>query len=657
MLREAGGRNWGLRVKGYQIGLAVVVLALAGIFCLRPPAIPQWDTELTVPLFTGQLRLCDVLDSTRFRFGPDSALRFALAIPCDTVRPDAALDIVGVDEVHRLSLSDFLLRDLGRTRTRFELAEIVGQPIPDSGLKVRLEPFLVTCEHQVEIDGVAHAQLATGLLRVRVANFTPLDYDSMVVGVGPGLVRLDGLSAGEARDITVDLSGEAVSSPLTLRLTGGSPGTRGDTVRMAKHDSLLVECRLDSVRLERGRVRVPAASATKRCAVRMTRRRAMRIDSLELREGRCGFVLANDFGIPLDLQLQVPRLAASRELNAGPHTAEKFDMDMAGLVIDHRSPTNALFEFLISGATHGIDTLVNLDKDDAVVVSHSTSGIRLQIVVGLLREPVYVASRMVRVPLSMPGGVSGLRMSKVELGMWFASEVGFPMDLMLTVRAWREGTPLAAVERTLTLAAGGPGRPSVCEGVMPLAELVNLVPDELTFEYGTRIRGEGRLEHGAAVVADAAVSAPLRLAVVPDTVELPARRLQLSEQQRELVHRHLVSGSATLILRNHLPFGVGGRIVIAPDSGASRPPDCPVESLVLPFAIAPGRVDRQGNCVDGVESELAADIDSLSMGIFQCRPLAVRAVFELPATDTVVLHAGDRAAVEALVRLRVRIEE
>ncbi|MBM3314912.1 hypothetical protein FJY71_03605 [candidate division WOR-3 bacterium] len=643
-------------MKGYQLALTLVALALVGAFCLRPPALPQWDVEVAVPLYRGQLRLGDILDSTRFHVNPDSTLTFALAVPFETVRPDGALDLVGVDELHRLEASDFLFSRVGAAPTRFTLAELLPFPIPDTGVKARLEPFQVVCEHAVPIDGIESAELLEAVVTITAANHTGLRLDSLVVQSPVGPVRFGQLGPGGRAAERRETGGLAIASPLPLRIALGSPGTGPDSLRLTKLDSVVVNVEVDSVRIATGRVRLPRASASRRCPVRLASAKPMRIDSLELAEGHCGFVVVNGFGIPLQVKLTAPRLGVASDRDVAADGSTGLDVNLEHLVIDNRSRTNSLFDFYVTAAVPRAGTWADIGKDDAVEVRYSTSGLKPRTIAGEFRQPVYVASRAFRLPL-VPGGVNGLRLSSVELALDVQSEVGFPMELLTRLVAVRDGREVGTLERTLALQPARLGAAAQGSWVLPLAELVNTGADSIVWDYNVRILGQGHFETGSAVGGGAVVSSPLRLAMVPDTVATPAREVRLAEDHRRYLREYLIGGDGALTVANHLPVAVAGRLVLSRASGASVDPGTLVDSIVLPFAVPRGRVDSLGNCVAEERTDVRADLDSVDLTLLRTSPLQARVVFELPASDTVVLRAGDRVGVEALVRLRVRVRE
>lgn len=647
----------GLRVKGYRIVLSLVLFALAGVFCLRPPEVPSWDTELSLPLYAGRLDLVDLLDSAHFHLGPDSTIEFMQVVPFDTVHPDDAFELVGVDEQRRISIADFAFREVATIVVKLSVKEMLGSVVPDSGGKTRLEPFSMEREMTVTVDGVEDADLLGGTIAVTLSNYTTIPFDSVVVGTQAGIAMLGTVEPGETRTTRLAISDARIASPMPLRLVVGSPGSGPDSVVLSAWDSLVVRVQLDSVHLSTGRLRLPSAQVIRRCPIQLVSKTSMRIDRLEVEQGSCEVVVSNWLDVPLRASLVIPQLGTTTEGQVERRSSISADIDLRGLVLDNGGQINSPVSLWVTALLEGNSNWVDLHKDDGVEISYVATGLRPRSVAGRLWEPAYVASQT-RQMLALPNGMRGLRMSRVTMVMNLENRVGFPIELLADVRAIRRGVVVGTAKHTFVLQASVPGEPTQSQQWMiPLQELTNTGADSIRWECNARIMGEGHFQIGQCVAGDGLVSSPLRMAMVPDTIRLPSCTIQLRDNQLERLKGRLVSGEVALSVANHLPMSVSGRVILSPTYVRGVDSLAHVDSVVVPFVAPAGLLGHDGSCVASSDTAAEVVIDSSEAAIFRNDSLAVGVMFELPQSDTVVITARDGLQIRAVARMRVRMGE
>jgi hypothetical protein len=443
---------------------------------------------------------------------------------------------------------------------------------------------------------------------------------------------------------------------MRLSFVVGSPGTGSDTIYLKKADSIPVGFEFDSLHLSSARMRIPYAEGRRTCRVGLGSYKPFRIDSMQISGGVCGLVLNNQFAVPVDVALDVPKLGVKSQYRLGAKASVVVDLDLTGLTLDNRTRVNSLFDFHVKAVPDTSCGVVTLGKSDCIAVTYQTDNLKARRIAGEFREPVYVNSRLDTLP-RLPYGIRGLRVAAADLSLDFESGIGFALEICLKFTAWRDLMPVRTQEQSIVVAAGQPWSPVHTEQTIPLTDLINAGPDYITVEQVTRIMGLGSSEVSAFITGRLAMSTPLRIAFVADTVATPARSIPMSESQRSLVNDHLVGAEATLQLANHLPVGLSGRLVIRPDSGVARNPGTMVDSVVIPFGVPPGTLDRKGNCVGDGDTTLVMELDSADASLLRTWPLNARVTFELPNSDTVTVRTTDRMTIDALLGLRVRIQD
>ncbi|HDQ99716.1 MAG TPA: hypothetical protein ENN51_05485 [candidate division WOR-3 bacterium] len=557
-------------MKGYQLVLAFVAFVLVGVFCLRPPELPQWDTTVNVPLYAGTFRLGDLLDSSRFRANPDSTIQFSWSDSIGRVSADGVVDIIEVSENSTIGLADLLIVGLPVADGGRGLDELLGRPLPDSGAKMTIPPFTVTVDCSLELPDVEFAEVASGLLDVTVRNYTGLPFDSVTLVLPFARVAFGAVVAGGSVGRRLPLGGCHVRSPVTAQLVVASPGA-GDTIVFAKGDSLRVELGLDSLTLVSGRVRLPEVSGGRFCRVGLATSKPFRIDSIAVKDGRCRVRLRNSFSVPVAARLLVPQLGRDhrRELPAKGETT--IEVDLAGCEAGNRSRTNCLLEFEVVAEPLSAGEFLDLTKQDRLTIDWLTEELGLAYVAGEFQRPVYIASRLETLPPILPPGVRGVRIPEADVVLDLESGIGFPLELLVDLVAHGDGRELRREQRTLYLPPARDEGPSRTTHVLPVENLINTGPELVTLEYHTRILGQGRYDAGAGLKGRATMSTPMRLAFEDDTVAGPARPVTLSAEHRRLIARHLVEAEVTVRVSNHLPAPFAGWLRLAPapvDSGA-----------------------------------------------------------------------------------------
>ncbi|MEO0078617.1 MAG: hypothetical protein ABIK86_06445, partial [candidate division WOR-3 bacterium] len=441
-----------------------------------------------------------------------------------------------------------------------------------------------------------------------------------------------------------------LGSSFPATFIAGSSGS--DTVMLSRRDSVVFSYALESLRVGSARMKIPDCEGQRRCHVAIAASKPFRVDSLELATGTWSLELMNDFDVPALVRLTVPKLRFAGEYQVEARGRVSVNLPLDGLKLDSRSRVNSLFDYLVWARPLGTDELVELRKNDGVTVSYHTTTLRTTLVAGEFKSPVYVGSCRRILPEVFPYRLKGARVANAELALDVTNSVGFPLAICLRIYSLRNGERVATLEKTLTAAAGRLEQPVVTEFVFPVTELLNVGPDSICAEYSCRILGSGSCQQGAWASARAVVSTPLRLAFVPDTVETPARAVEVPEKQRKLLAKHLVGANVRIDASSHLPMGMTGRLVLSRDSASKGM--ALVDSLVVPFGASRGKLDRHGYCVGSRDTTVACELDSVALSLLQVWPLSARLRFELPASDTVTVLASDRLGLTALLTLRVR---
>lgn len=645
-----------LRVKGCRFKyftFTLLMLIAFGGSCLKPPALPQWDVSLKIPVYQRTIRLGELLsNSEKFQIQPDSSFVINLTHRWGPVAVDNAVSLLTIEEREKIGLEDFVFSNLGSGRDGISCEEIFG-PIPDSGLKLQVGPFGNIYEKHCTIENLQTVDIIEGVVAVRVENRTPLNFDSIAIKLFGTVVHLGGFRAGEVQEEKLRLGGVKAVNPIDFEVAVHSMGSGLDTVTIFPQDSLVINIQLESLRIAGGRFKVVDAQAEKKIEIKMVARNPLRIDSLVLSQGQCVFTIGNRLpaAITLNYDFRKIGVSSSRMVEAGEGVTAEFNLAEVG--IDNLRKTGGILELQMRIRFDSRGEFVDMTKDCAVDIGYVILDAKTRFLVGMFREPVYVFSHIETLPELVPFNLHGVRFSTAQLVLAGENGVGFPMDVFVVLKAIKNQQIVATVEDVIAVMQGQRNQPGTFERTLPITTLLNTGPDFITCEYNVRMRGYGRFESGQSVSGTAVLNVPMRLAFVSDTVILPPKKVELSEEERQSVQDYLVDGRAGIRLKTALPFGMNGRLVLKPSSLSE--PNVLVDSVTIPFVVPAGVVNNQGRCVAERDTAISVCLDSMAVTVFRSRSLSAGLIFEFPATDTVIVYTNDQIKLNATVEVRVRV--
>lgn len=645
-----------LRVKGCRVKFLICLLALLILFggaCLKPPALPQWDISLQIPIYRRIVRLGEILSNNdKFRVQPDSSFVFYLDHRLGPVEVGGAVSLIAVEERKKIVLEDFVFSRLGWGRSGITGGDLFGA-IPDSGLRLRVEPFSAVFEKQCRLEDVQAVDILDGVVIISVENRTPLNFDTVEIRLLGGIVNSHRLRRGENKEGKIRLGGLTVTNPIVLQIAVSSSGSGQDSITIYPADSLVVNIALESLRIGSGKFRAANARVERRFCLPVAAIHPLRIDSLVLERGRGMFTVGNRLPTAISLSYDLRKIGVSRSRTIEPGAGMTVEFDLAGVGFDNRGKTGGIMELRVGAELDFRGEFVEVTKDCGLDISYVIQDVEPRIVVGMFREPVYIFSRVETIPGLIPFNVRCARFSKAELMLETASYVGFPMDFFITLRAIKDNQVVGSVEDVLFVEPSREGQPVFFVWTKPVTALLNTGPDFITCEYNLRVKGYGRFEIGQSISADAVLNVPVRLAFVPDTVFFPEREVEFTDRERASVQNYLVAGAAGVWLNSALPFGLNGKLVLRPRSTVE--PGVLVDSVIIPFSIPAGIVNEQGKCIAGRDTMMSVSLDSNEVTIFRSHALSAGLILEFAETDTVVVYTNDQVKLEAMVELQIRV--
>lgn len=645
-----------LRVNGYRLKFLICLLALLLLFggaCLKPPALPQWDISLQIPIYRRIVRLGEILsNSNKFRVQPDSSFAIYLVHRLGPVEVSDAVSLIAVEERKKIALEDFVFSRLGGGKSGITGGDLFGS-IPDSGLVLRVEPFRTVFVKECWLEDIQTVDILNGDVIASVENRMPFTFDTVEITLLGGVVNIDNLGSGENKEGKIRLGGLTVFNPIVLQIAVSSSGSGPDSITIYPADSLVVNIALETLRIGSGKFRAANARVERKFCFPIAAIYPLRIDSLVLERGRGMFAVGNRLPTAISLDYDLRKIGVSSSRRVEPGAVMVVDFDLAEVRFDNRGKTGGIMELQVAAELDFRGEFVEVTKDCGLDISYVIQDAEPRILVGMYREPVYFFSRVETIPGVTPFNIRGARFSNAELMLEGESRVGFPTDVFIKLQAIKNGQVVGSVEDVLFVEPSREGQPVFFAWTKPVTALLNSGPDFITCEYNLRVKGYGHFEIGQSISADGVLNAPLRLAFVPDTVFLPEIEVEFSDRERESVQNYLVDGAAGVWLNSALPFGLNGKLVLRPESTAE--PGVFVDSVIIPFLVPAGIVNAQGKCISGRDTTMSVFLDSNEVTIFRSHALSAKLILEFAETDTVVVYTNDQVKLEAMVELRIRV--
>ncbi|MGQ9678237.1 MAG: hypothetical protein ACUVUD_03035 [bacterium] len=647
-----------LRVKGYKfihlLFLGAALWLLIGNACLKPPALPQWDIILKIPVYRKTVRLGEIVaKNEKVRIQPDSSFVISLLHHLGPVDIADAMSLIPSGERKEFTLEDFIFPQLGRGKDAITAIDLFGL-VPDSGLRLQVEPFRAVFEKRCELEDIQVADILDGVVVAKVENKTPLTFDAVEIKLLGGVANIESLGVGEVRISKIRFSGTRILNQIDLRVALSSSGSGPDSITIFPWDSLVVNIALESLKIGGGIIRVAHAQTERILDLSVVAKNPLRIDSLVLERGRCVFTLGNRLPTAISLNYDCRKVGVNSSQTIEPGAGTVVEFDLAGVGIDNLRKTGGMIELRVRAEFDSRGEFVEVTKDCRLEVGYVIVDATPRLLVGMFHEPVYIFSRLETIPNLIPFNAHGVRFSNAELVVEGENSVGFPSDVFVTLRAIRNNEVVGSIDDVISVEPGKSGQPTFFTWTKPVMSLLNSGPDLIICQYSIRVKDYGCFRRGQSISGDVLFNAPLRLAFAPDTVFLPETQIVLNDREREAVQNYLVDGNAIVQLNSALPLGLKGKLILRPRSNAG--PQIRVDSVTIPFSVPAGIVNAQGKCISSRDTVMSLSLDSNEVTIFRSHDLSAGLILEFDQTDTVVVYTNDQVNLDAMVELRIRID-
>jgi len=646
---------------------------------IEEPTLPTFESEWLVPIGEYEKTVQEIIeDEPDFVIGQDGAISLStsgdldgvavgdqLDVDVDGMSFEAAIGNVSIDASDPIGFDN----RLGDLYPQAELVDGFTMPVPGFTFDLTTDPQ--------DIPGFESATLASGGLRVEVVNGLPVpvggtappeQFAIVLFDPDTGSTLLDvtvpnAILAGSTFERTFDLSGETIPDQVAVRLTGGSEGS-ATPVTVDADAQLAVLVQTTPLDVLEAVASFGAQSFVDTSAVEMPD--SIQVRSAVISSGTLTFRMRNDLPLDAVATIDIPAFVSDAgaplqlvvPLAAGSNSTRQADLSDYTMQFD-----DGLGQDLVVTAnvfTPGTDgNSVTIRSSDVISVEVDPLALSFASVTGVVDE-ISVDLDPETTDIEIPEDLEDLQLQSASLSIGFTTSLGFPLAIDLHIEGTNGDGVMVPLDAVVNVPAVSGPDPEVHSTVLDetnstIVDFLNNLPESIVFSGSARL-GDGVTEGTVAatdsVSARWAISAPLSVALLAQTIESDAEALDLDEDVRQDIEDRLVSLVLEADVVSTLPVEAIAYIGIAPDSLQTfTSPRLELGPITIPAAGAA----RADGTRDGVAHKTLVEVAQKDV-LTITQPGAWTGVrIELPGTngEFVTLRATDKVVLSGFLRARL----
>ena len=677
---EPSGQAADRRRPATVLAAALALAALAGCQ-VNEPAMPTFDTTLSLPLGVERLDVADAVDSEEFLdVGPDGSLLLRIDGDPDTLSFDFDLTAEVAAQSLSEGLGSFDLAPVGPLAYGFLLQDVWAPAAGANGLVTLVPAFpLAATSPDQDIPGVTAATLAAGTAAVTVTNGLPVPI-SAAAGPDQLVIVLESpagdlfasftfgqVAPGGSLTRTFDLAGAVMPDRLRVRLAGGSPGSGGQPVAVDGTDALDVSASFTDLVVSSATAVVGAQSFSTTFASPLPS--GYEVTEAVVATGATTLQVANSMPVPCTATLTWDALRTA----GGAPLVQQFTLaagqslsrtiDFAGYrLADGGQPLTSLDATVVvsSPGSGGLD--VTMDAGDGLTASLAAAAISFASVTGVVPESLVELEPSVQ-DIDLPDELTGLELTAARLVLRLETTATLPGRVDLTLRgvagngavrelviseALNEGDGKALTEIVLDQANSG------------IVDFLNNLPERVTLLGQVSLGGDGALgtvRPGDSAVFAWEITAPVEVVIDDATLDSDPRALDVDADLQEKISTHAQGARAQLEVLNHLPMALQLSVLVGQDADAlDTAPALVIGPLLIHAAVTSPTTHT---VTQSVVSRPAFDLTAEQARVFGQPGLVTKVVAVLPSSNgqPVRVLSSDYVEVRGLVQLDVLVDD
>jgi len=614
--------------------------------CFKPPQLPEWDTEVNIPLVTRRFLVKDFIDQKRFRINSDSSIEYFRVFKMETTLVYNKLNFSTVPQTETLKLSQFSFGNFSGKIT-IPLSAILGISLPEDPTPLPVPPLQKTLWLNLLLPDIQELAVQKGELSLAVINSTPITFDRIRISGGFFsdfiLTELIGGGRVEAQKELAEGNIES-PSPLTLNIFK----EEGETLLLSVRDSLFLNFRIKKVKITSG-ILQPNKDHNITCedSLFFTLEEDLHCEWMKINSAKIYLSIFSHFPFPLNASLSLPEIGKEMEITLPPSSPISEEIELGSVELTNRSNQGFLIrtvwrmradeaQFFLLNATTYLSLFFYLDN------------LRPTSFAGEFRRPRYLNSAAESILSFLPGDPTGIKVKSASLNFHIVNRTGFSGVVNLTIWARNRHGHCESLSTEIPL-----NQNREVNSAVRIEQLLNIGPKVVKFFWGLRIFGPGVFSQEDFVCGDILFSLPLQIAFSPDTIYAYSFPVKLAEETREKIKRGIVEGGVTILLNNHLPLGIGASLILMGDP-SPYPEGRGKDSLAFPIFIPPGKRGIDGFCERESDTTLTLAVSEENTPLFLAPEITSCLRLEFPASETVTVKTTDYLQFKSYATLRIR---
>lgn len=658
----------------------IALSSLLWVACdLAPPELPEFHTQITVPLASRSYSVLELLeDVDGIEIDADQIqLRFTGEVDSVSVDDELTTTLNGFSM--SAELGPFELDDDLSAGTAFTFTDLAPPGTPTGDTVVPPFTFAVPPQNASGLDDVSAVTFDSGQLVVDVTNNMAVPL-SGVCGASPGfhVVIEDAVSGatildwqqsqeiapGEVATRTRPLAGLSIGSQVTVSVTGCTPGSGGQVVSVAPSDEIAVDIRLVNATATSATSTVPEQTFVEAGSADLGG--DLSLQQAFVSAGTMDLTFTNNTALTGHVELAFPgfsRGGAPLLLNTtlAPGETRVVPFDLSGAAFDAPAPVSSI-DYTATVVTDSTgSTQVTLQSTDGVSVDASDVDLDLEWVVGV-PDTIDETFGPFAETIEWPEETDGLLPAAASIVLTVHNEVGATITGSLVLRA-SNGTESDSLTHAFTIQPGALGARvtttvTLDETNSTILDLLAFYPTDLEID-GTMTVGDGvsavRLDRGALVTGDYAVTAPFAFTVTGATIQIDPTSVEMDQDMRDLLLDSVGRVAIHANLVNGFPFGAEATIMFDTDSASVfTNPMVTLSPVTAPAA----EVDDGGKAEEPTTAQNALSLTEEEVETIAQPMIYVGVSLELaPSAGVIIVSPENAASISSVLVLDVTVDD
>lgn len=611
--------------------------------CLEKPKLPEWDTEITIPLLEKNFTIFSFLDSHYFVFNSDSTFNFFYQNSFDTIFPITKINF----DINRFEainyFNNFEISDTFCDEIIIGIEEILGIPIPDSFIILPPTNLQRELEKLISIDNFRYGFIEKSFLILNVENHSLINFKYFKINFTNFDFHLGGLEPNSQKEHQDVINNIFISSPTNILLNYEILTEESLLVR--KSDYLKLILKFTNISLKEGELKF------KKTFLKDTYNYYVDFSNFnlnygEIKKGYLKLDFINQFSFPLSISFKIREINYENNFNIFADDYKIISIPLEGKIIrqNFSEKKGLLLSIEINAQISDTENLFNIRREDYFSFNGQIKDLEFKKINGNFLSPLYILNKQDSIAIDFLGNPKGVKFEKVEIFLNFTYNVKAPIKIFLTGKSINRKEEVCSLYKEIELPPLNGVPFNRINEKIDITNLINNGPKILKFNYLGRIKDWGEIEEKDFILLNATIEIPLKFSFSKDTFIAYEKEILINKERGEEINENLVGGELIVEVINHFPIGFDGTLIIKSEE----------DSVLFPFTLSSGVVSKKGYCEKEREGEIILGMNENQLEIFKKERLKTLLKINLSESDTLILRPQDFLNFKSYAILKVK---